>query len=297
MPDSSEPEVSVVLPTFNCVTFLDEVFDSIRAQTLANWESIVVDDGRHGRHATRVVAALASTGFGGRILGHVYQENWGPAAARNAGIDLARGRYVAFFDSDDLWLPLHLAACKIAALESNPARRLGACAACRHPRSRKAVTTELEREQLPSARRAPSVSSTDDAGTGGRFSHHHGILTRRRTQMIANAASCVDFRSAQQVRRRVFGCGPGRQSSESPRIKSSSSSIEGGFQAGLFRSGSMRSPHRVHDDSSSTRSSPGTIDKASRWPARTHDGPQKPLPEPRPPDGTRAEDAVRASRD
>lgn len=111
-----DPAVSIVLPSYNRAAFLPDAFAAIRAQTFADWELIVVDDGGTDDTAD-VVGRLAAAEA--RPVRYVRQENRGPAAARNAGVDHARGRYVAFYDSDDLWLPHHLAACA-AGLDANP---------------------------------------------------------------------------------------------------------------------------------------------------------------------------------
>lgn len=110
------PTVSVVLPTYNRAAFLPDAFAAIRTQTFADWELIVVDDG--GTDDTAAVVARFAAAEA-RPVRYVRQTNAGPAAARNAGIDLARGRYVAFYDSDDLWLPHHLADC-VAGLDAAP---------------------------------------------------------------------------------------------------------------------------------------------------------------------------------
>jgi glycosyltransferase involved in cell wall biosynthesis len=85
-------------------------------QTFSGWELVVVVDG-----STDQTCELVSA-FAGRTrnpVRYVYQENQGAYGARNTGIDLARGEYLAFFDSDDEWLPHHLAAC-VTALEQHP---------------------------------------------------------------------------------------------------------------------------------------------------------------------------------
>lgn len=102
------PAVSIILPAFNRAAFLPGAIAAIRGQTFSDWELIVVDDGSTDDTAA-VVDALA-----GSIPQPVHfhrQENQGAYGARNAGLELARGRYVAFYDSDDLWLPHHLSDC------------------------------------------------------------------------------------------------------------------------------------------------------------------------------------------
>lgn len=118
MPDlstNSPPTVSIILPTYNREKFLPEAFESIRAQTFTDWELIVVDDGSTDG-TQELVQELAT-----KLHQHVryfLQENQGAYAARNAGLDLLSGRYVAFFDSDDIWLPHHLKDC-VEALDAH----------------------------------------------------------------------------------------------------------------------------------------------------------------------------------
>jgi glycosyltransferase involved in cell wall biosynthesis len=99
------PYVTVVIPAFNAELHIAEALRSIRDQTLREVEVIVVDDGSTDgtlREAGRFAGELDLT--------IVRQANAGPAAARNAGIRLARGRYCAFLDADDVMLPERLAA-------------------------------------------------------------------------------------------------------------------------------------------------------------------------------------------
>src|SRR5437762_11880112 len=108
MHDSSEqprpPAVSIILPTYNRSKFLPQALASIRGQTFADWELIVVDDGSSDDTGELVRALTADVR---QSVRYGYQQNQGAYAARNTGLDLARGRYVAFFDSDDVWLPHH----------------------------------------------------------------------------------------------------------------------------------------------------------------------------------------------
>jgi glycosyltransferase involved in cell wall biosynthesis len=99
----TEPLVSVVIPAYNCVTVVSRVVNSALTNGYRNLEVVVVDDGSTDK--TREELAL----FGEKIR-YVRQENLGPAAARNKGIELARGEVIAFLDADDEWLPGKLAA-------------------------------------------------------------------------------------------------------------------------------------------------------------------------------------------
>jgi len=97
--------VSVVLPAYNAARTLAGSIASVRAQTWSDWELIVVDDG--SRDATAELAQ--ELGRLDRRIRLIRQRNRGVSAARNAGIDAARGRYLAFLDADDRWLPRKLA--------------------------------------------------------------------------------------------------------------------------------------------------------------------------------------------
>jgi glycosyltransferase involved in cell wall biosynthesis len=108
--------VSIILPTFNRARFLPQAFEAIRAQTYADWELIVIDDG--STDDTQAAVAALSGGVPQHVR-YEYQQNQGAYGARNTGLDLAQGRYVAFYDSDDLWLPHHLEDC-VTALETHP---------------------------------------------------------------------------------------------------------------------------------------------------------------------------------
>jgi glycosyltransferase involved in cell wall biosynthesis len=113
---NTSPILSIVLPTYNRVSFLPQAFEAICSQTFADWELIVVDDGSTDDTET-VVRQLAKRID--RPVRYVRQENRGAYGARNTGLDLASGKFVAFYDSDDRWLPHHLKEC-VDALEAHP---------------------------------------------------------------------------------------------------------------------------------------------------------------------------------
>lgn len=97
------PFFSVVVPVYNRAAILGKTLRSVLAQTEQDFEIVVVDDGSADQPA-RTVEEIGDP----RIV-FVRQENRGGGAARNTGIDTARGRFVAFLDSDDEFLPHHLA--------------------------------------------------------------------------------------------------------------------------------------------------------------------------------------------
>jgi glycosyltransferase involved in cell wall biosynthesis len=110
------PLVSVIIPTYNRAALLAEAVASVAAQTCRDFEILVVDDG--STDATmKVVASLE----GVKVLRHPSRR--GVAAARNLGIAAARGAWLAFLDSDDLWLPDKLAR-QLAHLAEQPGLRL-----------------------------------------------------------------------------------------------------------------------------------------------------------------------------
>jgi glycosyltransferase involved in cell wall biosynthesis len=95
-------KVSIIIPLYNKAPHVRRALDSIAAQTFADFEAIVVDDGSTDGGAA-IVADYLDTRF--RLI---RQPNAGPGAARNAGVAQARGEFFAFLDADDEWLPHYL---------------------------------------------------------------------------------------------------------------------------------------------------------------------------------------------
>src|SRR5262249_13181427 len=96
------PQFSVVIPVYNRADTLSRVLRSVLAQTFQDFEIVVVDDG------SKDDPKSVCDSFHDPRIRYLRQENRGGGAARNAGIDAARGRFVAFLDSDDEFLPQHL---------------------------------------------------------------------------------------------------------------------------------------------------------------------------------------------
>jgi len=109
--------VSIVLPTFNRLRYLRSAIDSVFAQTFTDWELIVADDGSDGETAA-YVAALANRP---KVTVLRLAHTGNPGAVRNAACLAAQGEYIAFLDSDDVWLPEKLAL-QVASLRSHPER-------------------------------------------------------------------------------------------------------------------------------------------------------------------------------
>lgn len=107
------PTVSVVIPTFNRAGLLGEAIASVLRQSYSNLEVIVVDDGSTDSTADVV------TSFADERLILLRQENRGRSAARNRAIAKARGRYIAFLDSDDVYLE-HKLEKQVDYMESHP---------------------------------------------------------------------------------------------------------------------------------------------------------------------------------
>lgn len=98
----STPLFSVVIPVHNRAHVLGNAINSVLAQTCRDFEIVVIDDGSNDNPKKTIDS------FADERIRHRRQDNRGASAARNAGIDAARGHYVAFLDSDDVFLPHHL---------------------------------------------------------------------------------------------------------------------------------------------------------------------------------------------
>ena len=102
----ANPFVSVIIPAYNAEKFIVDALDSIFAQTYRPIQIIVIDDGSNDRTA-KIVRSYQTSRSSEAIeqieLQYIYQENGGPSKARNSGIKVAKGKYLAFLDSDDMW--------------------------------------------------------------------------------------------------------------------------------------------------------------------------------------------------
>lgn len=109
--------VSIIMPSYNTAKFISETIESVLAQTYTNWELIIVDDCSTDDTDAVVRPYLAD----GRIRYIKNEKNSGAAVSRNRALREAKGKWIAFLDSDDLWLPEKLEK-QIAFMEKNNCR-------------------------------------------------------------------------------------------------------------------------------------------------------------------------------
>lgn len=95
----NEPLVSIIMPSYNTGSFIEETINSVISQTYKNWELIIVDD-----CSTDNTDEVVSTFQDERIKYFKNEENSGAAISRNKAISESKGKYIAFLDSDDLWV-------------------------------------------------------------------------------------------------------------------------------------------------------------------------------------------------
>lgn len=101
------PKVTVVTPAYNSAKYIATAIESVRAQSIADWEMLVVDDASDD-DTVAIVEQYAK--LDPRVVLITHEYNSGAAAARNTATRAAKGRYISFLDSDDCWLPHKLEA-------------------------------------------------------------------------------------------------------------------------------------------------------------------------------------------
>ncbi len=100
-----EPLVSVIIPTYNREKLLPKAISSVINQTYRNWELIIVDD-RSIDHTQKLIEEFVGQDKRIKYIKNTHKK--GPGGARNQGIEIAKGKYIAFLDSDDEWFEHHL---------------------------------------------------------------------------------------------------------------------------------------------------------------------------------------------
>ena len=93
--------VSVIVPVYNAAEYIGETIESVLAQTYCEWELLLVDDGSKDA-SCEIMEGYAKKDERIQVI---HKENEGAAKARNTGVRMAKGRYIAYLDADDLWTP------------------------------------------------------------------------------------------------------------------------------------------------------------------------------------------------
>ncbi|MGL5875333.1 MAG: glycosyltransferase family 2 protein [Xenococcaceae cyanobacterium] len=110
---NNKPKVSVIIPTYNAMSYLPSAIESVLKQTFSNFELIIVDDGSTDRTVEWTSELTDSR------IKVILQDNYGSARARNQGIAIADGEYIALLDADDLWESTKLEK-QVRFLDENP---------------------------------------------------------------------------------------------------------------------------------------------------------------------------------
>ena len=118
---NSRPAISIIVPVYNVEKYLNECIDSILAQTFPDFELILVDDGSPDNCPALCDAAAAKD----KRIRVIHKKNGGQSTARNAGLDAARGEWIAFVDSDDTITPDYCA--KLYAAVQQTGAQIAAC--------------------------------------------------------------------------------------------------------------------------------------------------------------------------
>jgi glycosyltransferase involved in cell wall biosynthesis len=137
------PAVSIILPTYDRLHYAREAIASVLAQTFADWELLIADDGS-GEEMLAYLAGMTDPRIGVIRLAHTGN----PSAVRNAALRVARGRYVAFLDSDDLWLPQKLAV-QVTSLRTDTRRRWSYSAIVRIDSAGNVMAADAMRRWIP----------------------------------------------------------------------------------------------------------------------------------------------------
>jgi glycosyltransferase involved in cell wall biosynthesis len=146
------PIVSVIIPAYNAEAFIAETIESVLAQTLTDIEVLVIDDGSRDGTAA-VVQAFPQVRY-------VHKANGGVSAARNLGAELAKGEFLAFLDSDDIWHPDKLRQ-QVQALREHPDSDLSRTALATDPQSLANIKAATASPPAPATGGAPHRLVTD----------------------------------------------------------------------------------------------------------------------------------------
>lgn len=94
--------ISIITPAYNAEAYVEKTIESVLAQTFQNWEMIIVDDCSKD-NTVQIIEKYCKIDCRIQLIKH--EKNQGVAAARNTALKVAKGEYIAFLDSDDMWMP------------------------------------------------------------------------------------------------------------------------------------------------------------------------------------------------
>lgn len=155
MDEKKWPLVTCIIPVYNRELYIASSIKSVQNQTYPNWKLVVVDD--RSTDKTRAIAEEFSINDI-RISVVTNKNKQGPAGARNQGLQYADGNYIAFLDSDDIWLPEHIEN-GIRALTNNPNIGWYFCDIERYQNEIK-ITSSYFKELTPDFYKLPKIKST-----------------------------------------------------------------------------------------------------------------------------------------
>jgi glycosyltransferase involved in cell wall biosynthesis len=191
------PVISVIVPAFNVGNYIAQLLRSLAAQTLADFEAIVVDDGSTD-HTSEVVGAQADARI--RLIG---QANQGVSIARNTGLSAARGEFVIFLDGDDLLHPRALERLSTALVQQPEAvAAYGTFIKIRENGDRQPGQKPLERQRYPSGDILAQVIEQNIFANGG-----HVLLRRDVALAIGGFDRRLSLSEDWEFLCRVASCG------------------------------------------------------------------------------------------
>lgn len=174
--NSNNSLVSIITPSYNCADFIGKTIESVQAQSYQNWEMLITDDCSTD-NSQDVIKSYAEKD--GRVKLFVLPKNGGAGAARNNSIKEATGRYIAFCDSDDIWLPDKLEKQIAFMQQKNAAFVYGAYYECTEDLKRLRVVNVPERLTFKSEKHVNQVGTVTAMYDAGKIGKQYMPLIRK----------------------------------------------------------------------------------------------------------------------
>jgi len=241
------PLFSVIIPSYNRETLIEATLESVFAQTFTDYEIIVVDDQSKDRTCDVVRR------YGDRVR-LIEQTNGGPGKARNTGVEVAKGTYLAFLDSDDLWFPWSLAFFAELIAKHQPSLILGSALPFSDEAAARQTVKEPERVEVYADYLAsPTMSIVAGAGLMvvrkdafervGRF--HHEWMICEDTELIVRLGAEPGFIAVRAPHTLAYRFTPGSAMTRLDGYVTAMRHIAGGERAGRYPGGAARRRERL----------------------------------------------------